>query len=452
MTRAIEQAELPGSRIGQRFGVPAILVLFSVVFTVYVIDQHSALMSPIDEWVYLDYLDKLRTGHIPRLGEPIGPEALARMACNGVFPYGPMGPGCTASHADVSTFPAGGITTADAYTPLFFLLTAAVGGFFKLLLPVDQLTAWRLTGAVWLSGTVCALFVLLRAWGVGRLTILALGLAFIASPYSWWTFTYVSTDAPSVLMGALLLLAATRHVRGRPGSWWVPVLAVVAMLFKVTNVLAVCLVALYLLAAWRHDARLPRRSVDGPWWKGLPRLPFVTLAVAGAVEVAWLLLHRAMAVGKTADQGISTALTVPELLWQIYNPLSALIANHVISGTPGTLALNIPGGLDRPLVWICVAGVIGLFWTMPRRGPEEPLVESVALASVTFGPMLALVLAVATGSYFPLPSRYGASIVPGFLLLAGLAMRDRRAAPILLGYAFVLYAVTLYYTGTITVD
>jgi len=69
-----------------------------------------------------------------------------------------------------------------------------------------------------------------------------------------------------------------------------------------------------------------------------------------------------------------------------------------------------------------------------ERGEQ---VAATAIAAVGFAPMLALVLTVAVGAYIPLPARYGASILPGILLVTALTMRRHLAAWIFLGYAVV---------------
>jgi hypothetical protein len=52
--------------------------------------------------------------------------------------------------------------------------------------------------------------------------------------------------------------------------------------------------------------------------------------------------------------------------------------------------------------------------------------------------MLAVALTFAIGAYFELPARYGATILPGILLVTALTMRRRFAA-----WVFLVYAVLL---------
>ncbi|MFC5930750.1 hypothetical protein D6T64_13150 [Cryobacterium melibiosiphilum] len=413
--------------------------------------NHGPALSPVDEWVYVDYLFKLPVQGIVHQGEKIGEEALAIMSCDGVTPYGPMGPACGSSLTDLTQFPYQGVSSADAYTPAYFAMTRVVGDAIHAVTGISQLSSWRVTGALWLGLAAVLLHVLLRQWRVRRPVILGLGLAVIASPFAWWTYTYVSTDAPSLAFGILILLAAVKIGRGQWSGWWLPLISTVAVLFKVTNVLAVCLAALYLLILWLAELKETRWA----GWKtrrphqqtrsslGVIFFAVLALGTSIAAQLAWLAYRSAEAVGTPVDQAIGIPLTPEELVSQIATFLPGTInANVNVSGSTN-LAYAIPGFVVAPLAWICVAGVLGAFWTLRRRSTLTPIVVSVTMAALFFAPMLAIMIHVTTGAYFPLPPRYGAPILGAFLLLAGLTIRNGWAVGILLGYSVALYAYVL---------
>lgn len=458
MTVATDAALPTSSRVKatlRRLWVPLVLIIVALGYTGYVTVQHSDAMSPVDEWVYSDYLDKLPTQGWLQQGEVIGDEALERMACDGVFPYGPMGPTCGTSYDDESKFPFGGITSADPYTPIYFAITRIVGDAIHFVTGVDQLTAWRLTGPLWLAASMVMLWGLLRQWRVHPVAALGLGLALIASPFAWWTYTYVSTDAPSFLLGAAMLFFATRIVQRRGSPWWLVGLAVLAVLVKVTNLLGVGLAVLYLLVAWCCQLWVARRragrlQADATGATASPSSRTWLIAGLGAAlaavvtQFAWLRLHAAFASGDGAQQGISVPLGAQELVAQITNFLpGTLTANVNISGSTG-LALPIPAFAVAPLAWVTITGVLAAFWTLRGVTARTPLVISVAIASLFFAPALAVALYVMTGSYFPLPPRYGAPILAGMLLATGLVLDNRWARWILVGYAgSLLVAMTV---------
>jgi hypothetical protein len=417
--------------------------------------MHTKALSPVDEWVYSDYLDKVPTELLVHQGELIGPEALNRMACNGVYPYGPMGQPCGSNYDKPSKFPFAGKTSADAYTPIYFVATWAVGNAIHLLPGVDQLTGWRLTGSLWLAAAAVMLFLVFRRLRVPPLVTIALGIAFIVSPYAWWTYTYVSTDAPSVFFGGLLLLLALRYTAGDGSGWWLPAISAVAVLVKVTNILGVCLAALILLLTWLWELR--RTSWSAGWRSMRPTMERRTLALPGfgvlavafgvVAQLAWLGIHHALAVGPAANQGISAPLGKKELLAQTTSFLpGTLTSNVVIAGSGGSSALPIPSWAVAPLSWLCIVGVVGAFWALRMRQRRAPLVIATGIAAVLFAPMLAVVVRVTTGSYFPLPARYGAVLLVAFLLMAALQVRNRWAAWIIIGYASSLGIAMLILT------
>lgn len=441
-------------RWARLFWVPIVLVVAALSVSGTIAVQHTDAMSPVDEWVYIDYLEKLPTEGIVVQGEEIGIEALERMACDGVTPFGTMGAACGDDYSDVSAFPYAGITSADAYTPVYFVITRVVGDAISAVTGVDELTGWRLTGPLWLAVTMFVFWLLMRRHQVPQLVTLGLGLLFVASPFSWWTYSYVSTDAPSFLFGALLLLLGQRYLSGEGSGWWLPLVSTIAIVFKITNILAVCLVALILLVQWLIDSRSTN-------WTGLntrrPALPdrshfavlgfaVLSLTVAMGAQLGWLAIRASLSLGVHVDQGIGQVLTKSELMSQTINFLPGTLVANV--NVPGGWALPLPAFVTAPISWVCIAGVIGAFWTLTRKSEHSALIVSVTVASVFFAPLLALALTVATGSYFPLPPRYGAPILAGFLLVTGLIVKNRSAAWILIAFSVAVTGVMLYYAFT----
>jgi hypothetical protein len=454
---SIEQSNMRATRFSgaanilRRIWVPLLLVVASFAMSWTVTANHTDAMSPVDEWVYVDYLEKVPEQGIVHQGEEIGEEALDRMACDGVKPYGPMGAPCGGDYDQVEKFPFAGITSADAYTPIYFAVTRVVGDAIHKLTGIDQLDGWRLTGSLWLAGTMILLHWLFRLWSVPKLLTLALGLAVIGSPFAWWTYTYVSTDAPSMALSILMLIAAMKLVRGQWSGWWLVGLSALAVLIKITNILGVCLAALFLLVTWisewrrTHWSGIRTKRPDEPHKHSLalPGFGVAALAAAGLAEGIWLVIRSLQATGDVAEQGVSVALTKVELISQVANFLPGTLTSNVnITGT-SSYAYAIPSFLVAPLSWICIAGVIGAFWSMRKGDKRNSLILSVALASFFFAPMLAFVLYLATGNYFPLPPRYGASILAGILLLAAISIRNRWATWIILLYSVALIAIVI---------
>lgn len=429
-----------------------ILVLAALGMSITVTANHSSALSPSDEWVYIDYLYKFPDQGVVRQGEVIGQESLDLMACTGVREYGPMGPPCGGPYDEPSLFPYEGLTSAYGYTPLYFAPTWAVAKVVSLVPGVDFLTAARYSGTVWLVLTTVILYFLLREFSVSRTASTAIGLLFIGSPYAWWRYTFITTDAPTVALAAAMLLAAHLYLRGRLSGWWLAALAPIAVLFKTANLMGVGVVVLYLFGhAAFHYFRSRTWPVGADWRAAVRGKGVLAPAVLGAVmvvvsvvaQVLWMLIQRAIAVGPPADQSTAVPLTIGELFRQATTFLpNTIIANVDIIGRE-LPSYAIPEALVAPLSWLCIAGVLGALFIAKARDTHTPIVIAVAFAVVAFAPGLALALQFVLGYYYPFPARYGAPLLAGMLLLIGLIARNRLASWLMLGYGgtLVLYAI-----------
>ncbi len=453
MTDVMETAA--PSRVGRgrtrlrRFWVPVVLVLASFVMGFTVTAHHSPAMSPIDEWVYSDYLYKLPQEPMVVRGEKIGPEALEIMSCHGVRVYGPMGSKCGDPNPVLSTFPQGGITSADAYTPIYFWITWAGAKAIQLVTSTSLVEAARLTGAFWLAAGMLLLWGLMRLFRVHPVAILGLGLAVIASPFAWWTYTFISTDAPSLLIGALLLIAATNFVRGHWSGWWIVLIGTLGTAIKISNILGVALVGIFLLVEFVfRRIRTRRRGFE--WGRALSGRGddgFIFIAVIAGiasvvVQFGWLAVQSALAIGPGPNQGVIMHPSWLSIGEQFVNFLPGTIVSNVHIAGSDTLGLPIPPPLLLPLSWLTVAGVVGAFALYRWRRPESSMVYAVAIASIILAPLLAVGLS-AMNSYFPLPARYGAAILPGMLLSAGLIAKNRVFIGGLVAYSAILLVVVL---------
>lgn len=435
--------------------VAVALVAVSMGYAGTVTLLHEDALSPVDEWVYVDYLYKLPAQGMVHEGEIVGDETLSLLACEGTSPFGTIGPPCAEEFGDTSKFPNEGVTSAAAYTPLYFASTRIVGDAIHAVTGIQQLESWRLTGVLWLAMSMVAFYALARQWRVSNHAILSLGLAFIASPLAWWTYTYVSTDAPSFFFGAAMLYLSEQYLRGKRSGWWLPIVSVLAVAVKLTNLLAVGLMALYLLVRWlreiRQTSRIGLRSVQPGFTNryslSMLGFPVVAVVLSSTVQLIWMRLVPLMAVSDhRVDQGISGQLTGSELLMQFTNFLPGAIVYSPISSF-------LPGFVFTPLTWICVASVLGAFFAMRARDDSSSIVIAVTFAAAFFAPMLAIALQTMTGSYFQLPSRYGAPILAGFLLLGGLLLRNKGASWLVGLFATALLVVGVWlsaYLATLT--
>lgn len=403
--------------------------------------KHSPQLSPLDEWVYYDYVLKIPEQGIVKQGELIGEGALEAMACFGDT-FGPRGEACDGDYGDEhSVYPQEGKTTADLYTPIYFTVTWVLAKPIELLTGIEFLTAARLTGFFWLAGGLLVFTSLMRRFWVPQVVTLGLGLAIIASPSTTWTYTYLSTDAPMFLVGAALLLLALNVVRGdRRALVWLTVAGVLGIWLKVTSILAVGLVVGFLLlkAIWNRTRERIPSGHRFDW-----RLIRAALAVGGAAvaaELVWLFIRASIAVGEGPSQGVATVFA-----WRDVAGLSTIFFSPGPLTTAGYLdTYGVPYFFTYPLSWLCIAGVIALALATRHSPLRQSLGAATLVAAVLFAPVLALVMNVLLGQVFPVLPRYGMSLAPAFVVAASTVLRNRLGRALMIVYGTGLYAIVLY--------
>lgn len=389
-----------------------LLALLSIVWVGANVFFHGGVLSVYDEWVYVDYLDKLPEQAVVKQGETIGPWTGGLMSCFGQEHTGPMGAPCGGDYSDPSVYPQGGVSSAATYPPVFFWLTWLASRVFAVMPGVDELGSFRLTGMVWLIPTVVVIYRLMRLFPVSRFTAFSLSALFIVTPLSWWSYTFVSTDAPVALLGGLSLLFAIRAARGEASMWPLVLVSFFGGLVKLTTVFGLGLALLVLLA------RRFRGETELSWRRVLVGSAASVLALV-MPQAAWMLITKATAVGPAPDQGILIgAAGLPITLQEMIT----LFLDDTVVGRSQVNLYAITETLTFFMHAIVVVGVLGTALLAERRSEERAIAMSSVVAALTFGPVL-LVSLLLIGSAFPLPARYGAGFAPAFFLCAALFAR-----------------------------
>lgn len=395
---------------------------------------HSQAVSPIDEPQYIDYIDKVYGQGIVRSGEYLGELVRGLFACHGVIPFGVMGAACGSDMSDPSVFPFGGISSAPIYTPVQFWIDRLVGDAIGLIPGIDQLAGWRLVGTLWLGGGLVFCYLIARRFRATGWGFVAVALACVASPFGYWTFSFVSTDAPIFLFGAITLWLTMRIARGESSGWWLVALGAAGALFKATSLVAVGFAFVYLIAyrilQLRRSGATAGAVVRGVFGRTfwLPLLGVVANVVVAAV---WTKLIPIFAVRSSAvDQGVATPPTFDLFGQQFVNFLGGALQWVV----PQTDANN----LFLPLQWLAVAAVVGAVLIYPRGARDRALPVSLLIGYLIAAPVLALSVVIATGSFFPIPPRYGIALIPALIAVVLPLMRNRWAVRALLAYTAVL--------------
>lgn len=390
-------------------------------------------MSFLDEWVYLDYLYKLPEQFIVLPGEEIGVTALVQMSCAGEVPFGPMGTKCGEPLVP-SLFPYNGITSADGYTPLFFWSIWIIAQPF-IALGADPVFTWRLANICWLIAGLFVFQKLGQLWRINNLVIFSVGILVVASPYAYWAFSYVSTDAPSFFWGVLILYVYCRKSLGLKSPISLSVIGPIAVLFKITNIIA--LLAIFIIAIIQffysklhaknnENEGVVQTKVDQK--KVLIEVA-IALLLASIFETIWLYIHRLL------DSSINTSLETASqsLTWfgllGLLSLFTGLLTTTVeINGYPGLNSLPLPNHIIAPFSWTLIAGVLGAVFSTSSKTRRFQFAVGTLIAAMISAPILALAFFITTGSYFDFPSRYLAPILPFMLLSLLFVLKNKLIA------------------------
>lgn len=404
--------------------ISILLVLASLVLVLVQVPQHTAV-SPIDEYVYIDYLHKVPTQLVVHRGEETGQYARLYLSCHGVRTIG-LYPEEFCSNwqpADEKDMPNAGLTTADIYTPVYFGATWLLAQPLQWLGVEDLTEAGRYSGFVWLAAAGVLLYLTLRRWKVGHLAAGSVGLLLVGSLPAYWSNTYISTDATALLAGALMLFSLTLFSRPtRRGPWLFVLFAVLVTLAKLQNLIAVAAAGIVLLILALGDVL---RSERGARLRTFVRDRRVIAAVSGVVaavafQAVWIVVRSAIAVGPSPDQGVAVPLGKKALVAEMFKFFPG-VANGGID--PAKLGFPAPI-VATMLIWVVVAGVLGLLAVSRRGSAHEALSLATFLVAIVSGPLLAVATTAVTGYYFALPLRYGMPLLP-FMLACGAILLER---------------------------
>ena len=423
--------------------VSILLVLASLVLVLWQVPQHT-MVSPIDEYVYIDYLAKVPTQLVVHRGEETGDYARQYLSCNGVrtLGYYPESFCGGFKESDEARMPNGGKTTADIYTPVYFGATWLMAQPLRLL-GIDDITeAGRYTGVVWLAAAAVLLYLTLRRWRVHIVVAGSMGLLLVGSLSAYWSNTYISTDATSLFAGALMVFCLTMFERGsRHAPWIFVVSAVLLTLAKMQNLMGVAAAAVALIFWALADAFRKGQDKQGRWRSVLRDRrvlsAFSAVVLSVIAQGVWSVIRNLIVWDTKADQGVEAPLTKRALVEEVFRFLPG-VANGAYSPEQIGFAAQVAAAI---MGWVIVAGVIGLIAASRRGSRSESLALATFVVTLVSGPLLALATVAMAGYYFRMPARYGMSLLPFFLLCAGLlftrSIWTRWASPVIAAVSFV---------------
>lgn len=404
-----------------------VLAIFAGTYTVAAQHRISDAYSPFDEYQYYDYLTKVPSVGFVRQGDEVGEQARRVASCDGYLFFGVVGATCDGPQEPDGAFFIRGLNSADIYTPAYFAVTWVLAQPFTWL-GMDLQHAGRAVGGVWLFAGLAAIFLLMKRLGVHPAVALGVCLALLALPATFWATQYISTDAPTYLVVALVGLAGVRLAAGVGRGWELPAAAALAVVMKINNAGGVAL-TLLALVTYVHLRRRHRESGSGHGAAGnepgIGRTWRIAILTGLSVVVAyggWLVVRAATVSGTVDGVDLDVNTRLPFRIGHL--------VDEAVRFAPMVGGVALPGDPEVG-VWVRFAetlfpllGLGALAVALVASGPLWQARRAIGIgvlgALVTFGPVLTLLTVAVSGSYVPLAGRYGIVFVPAFALLLAL--------------------------------
>jgi hypothetical protein len=402
---------------------------------------HTRAVTPLsylDEFDHLDSLHRATHLQIVRRGEYVSQQTVREGACRGLVET--QMPPCGLQTYRPQDLAFGPYNSADVHPPTYYFVTAAVAvALERTHAARDFVDAGRLAGVGWLAVGLVLVNLLARRMGASRLAALGVSLTIGSSLGVVQAVTHISPDNSSLAAGAgvsLLTLAVDRRTTA-PTVAGLLCMGIIATLLRVNNVLVVGASALYLLfrAATTGERRASRVTVA-----------VAAVASCTAVIVAWLAIHRAMAIAPddvypSYRYFHSLHLHPQDIFKEIEFPFAPTAAQY----------LEAPFKHEAPrfLAWadsvLLSAGMVGAALYPRLRDPRRALGVAALASLLTAGPLLVLGTYVTAHVFIDAAPRYTLSLLPAVgATLASLA-RDRLSSLALLAFGVGSVGVVGFY-------
>ena len=394
-------------------------------------------VSPIDELQHLDYLIKVQNGEMVGNGDLFGQSALRIETCHRLdAEFDLYIPPCVEGDVVLTPeeFQEGGFNTASIHPPTYYAIDGFVARVIDRVLPGqhDWLTTGRLAGSLWLMAAAMMLWFLFRELSADRMSAFSLTAALIASPTVLHAVATINPDGSALFVGAAIVWAVIRWERAAAPFWLPVAVAAFAAATKVTNLVAVALVLIYLLGrvAWKAGSGgTGLRSWLGEQFsenKQIFRMMAAILGAVGAVSVVWLGITRLIQTLPASEIPMVERYRIASF------PVEGLVESWRQTVSPLSTPYLAPFLRNNGIIlftglvafWVLGAAVASTIRSAP--GSRSRILGCASLLTVALaGPALVVFNAVVQGIYVVIPIRYALAAVPA-LAASGIPIASTR--------------------------
>jgi hypothetical protein len=412
------------------------LLVFSGLLVVVHVRAYTVL-SPVDELQHADYLIKASHGELVRRGDPVGLTALQEAACRGIAIPVEAAPDCKTSTVVPDWLRDQRVNSEELQPPTYYFVTGAAARVIRPVIGSSSLvTAGRVAGAAWLMGGVLVLWGIFALLDVPVLARVAVTLLVVSTPVVLHASATINNDTTALVAGGGVLLAALAWEKGRVPWFVVPIAAVIAVALKVTNVIGVGAVVVYLLVrVLPREPDLSRRLLAG--------MAVGVTAAVGVVGLAWVAWHDNLArAGPLANPNIARFQTGSLALSQVLGQLDAGVTPirdvaHVVF-----LNLTVLTAAVLLLNWLLLGASVGAATFGARASRAEALGIGALVAIVATGPLFVISNYVSLSMFASIPGRYALSAVPVLAVVLALSLRKQWVLGVVGALALVTSATT----------
>jgi hypothetical protein len=455
----------------RKWGPPLLLVVVPVFLVSLHVRAYTKL-SPIDELEHIDYMFRSPGIHQVIAGTQLVVPAMREEACRGIDSVYPPPP-CSTKTLVPSRFQDQGYDTAYIHPPTYYDITWGAGEVVKTVTGTKSwVTAWRLVGGFWLAAGLLMVYAAGRRMGAGTAPLLGLLLLLASAPSILQTNATVTADAASTFIGGTVLYLASRWEEGGRWRWMLLVgIGFVGTGFKLQNAIVVMMITVYFLLRARgattasstgnQDATsgppaMPRPSPAGVVRQGArmslgllrntrTRAVGVVLAASVSIGAAWTILQR---VTETIDpnkllvnaQFVVSSISLPEIAAPFGLFLDSIPGSYVPVATESWWTID----MANLLTWLLIAGVVGGAIFMTGNHAIASLARATLIFALLGGPIYVVLNFLSESQYFPMPPRYGFTLLPAMVVCTAYAIRARWAGICTVGAGLLSVAFVAY--------
>lgn len=451
---------------------PAFLLVAVPVMLVSLHVRSYTKLSPIDELEHIDYMFRSPGIHQVIVGTQLAVPAMREEACRGIDSAYPPPP-CSTKILVPSRFQDQGYDTAYIHPPTYYDITWAVGEVVKTATGARSwVTVWRLVGAFWLAAGVLVTYAAGLRMGAKSLPLVGLLILYAAAPSILQTDSTVSPDAASTFVGGAVLYLASRWEEG--GRWrWIALVGIgfVGTAVKLQNVIVVMMIVVYFLlrignartiastgdqgsitgssaganqspvGLLRRGARIPLRLLQNAQTKAVGIIALTSLAIGAS----WTILQR---VTETIDpnklivnaQFVVSSISLPQIGSQFGLFLISIPGSYVPVTTESTWTKD----MAQLLTWLLIAGVVAGAIFSARTQAIASLARATLILALLGGPLYVVLNFLSESQYFPMPPRYGFTLLPAMVVCTAAAIRTRWAGLCVVGAGLLSVVFVAY--------